>query len=126
MIRLTERQIVKIHSDLIAKTGGIEGIRDKGILDSAVNSPFMTFDGEDLYPTIQHKAAQLAFFIISNHPFIDGNKRIGLHVMLIFLELNGVTLKYTQNELIKIGLMLADGNMTVKDLLLWLIDHNEQ
>ena len=126
MIRLTERQIVKIHSDLIAKTGGIEGIRDKGILDSAVNSPFMTFDGEDLYPTIQHKAAQLAFFIISNHPFIDGNKRIGLHVMLIFLELNGVTLKYTQNELTKIGLMLADGNMTVKDLLLWLIDHNEQ
>ena len=126
MIRLTERQIVKIHSDLIAKTGGIEGIRDKGILDSAVNSPFMTFDGEDLYPTIQHKAAQLAFFIISNHTFIDGNKRIGLHVMLIFLELNGVTLKYTQNELIKIGLMLADGNMTVKDLLLWLIDHNEQ
>lgn len=126
MIRLTERQIVKIHSDLIAKTGGIEGIRDKGILDSAVNSPFMTFDGEDLYPTIQHKAAQLAFSIISNHPFINGNKRIGLHVMLIFLELNGVTLKYTQNELIKIGLMLADGNMTVKDLLLWLIDHNEQ
>lgn len=124
MKRLTKTQVIRMHRLLIQETGGSEGIRDKGLLDSALNAPFQTFDGEDVYKTIQAKAAKLGFFLINNHPFIDGNKRIGTLAMLVFLEINGIEINCTDDELIKLGLGLADGSVNNKDLLGWIIDHS--
>ena len=121
---LTKAQVIKMHRLLIQETGGSEGIRDEGLLDSALNAPFQTFDGEDVYKTVQAKAAKLGFFLINNHPFIDGNKRIGTLVMLVFLEINGIEIKCTDDELIKLGLGLADGTVNNKDLLGWIIEHS--
>ncbi len=90
MIRLSKPQILLLHEQLIAETGGSSGLRDEGMLDSALNAPFQTFGGEDVYPSLQPKAARLCFGLVKNHPFVDGNKRIGAHVMLVFLALNGV------------------------------------
>ena len=90
MIRLSKPQILLLHEQLIAETGGSSGLRDEGMLDSALNAPFQTFGGEDVYPSLQQKAARLCFGLVKNHPFVDGNKRIGAHVMLVFLALNGI------------------------------------
>ena len=87
MIRLSKPQILLLHGQLIAETGGSSGLRDEGMLDSALNAPFQTFAEEDVYPSLQQKAARLCFGLVKNHPFVDGNKRIGAHVMLVFLAL---------------------------------------
>ena len=99
------------------------GVKDEGMLESAINAPFQTFDGVDMYPTIQHKAARLCFGIVKNHPFVDGNKRIGAHAMLVFLELNGFDLKYSQTELYDIIMRVAAGKINLNDLLNWIILH---
>ena len=99
MIRLSKPQILLLHEQLIAETGGSSGLRDEGMLDSALNTPFQTFAGKDVYPSLQQKAARLCFGLVKNHPFVDGNKRIGAHVMLVFLALNGIELQHTQTEL---------------------------
>ena len=96
---LTKRQIVLLHDHLIQETGGTPGLRDDGSLASAMSSPFHSFEGNDLFPSTQQKAARLAYGLVKNHPFIDGNKRIGAHAMLVFLALNGIELEYTQSEL---------------------------
>lgn len=124
MKRLTKTQILKMHSLLIEETGGSDGIRDEGLLDSALNLPFQSFDGEDIYKTIQAKAARLGFSLINNHPFVDGNKRIGILVMLVFLEINGIEIICTDEELVELGLGVADGSVSYKDLLNWIIDHS--
>ena len=80
----SKRQILLLHRELIDASGGADGIRDEGLLDSAHMMPLQSYGGEDLYPTIIDKAACLAFGLINNHPFIDGNKRIGTHAMLVF------------------------------------------
>lgn len=85
MIRLTKSQILLLHEQLITETGGSSGLRDEGMLDSALNAPFQTFGKEDMYPSLQQKAARLCFGLVKNHPFVDGNKRIGAHAMLVFL-----------------------------------------
>lgn len=89
---LTKPQIIRLHKDLIAESGGSYEIRDDGLLDSAINAPFQAFDGEELYPTLLEKASRLGFGLIKNHPFIDGNKRIGTHAMIVFLALNHIEL----------------------------------
>ena len=124
MKRLTKTQILKMHSLLIQKTGGSDGVRDEGLLDSALNLPFQSFDGEDIYKTIQAKAARLGFSLINNHPFADGNKRIGILAMLVFLEINGIEIICTDEELIELGLGVADSSVSYKDLLNWIIDHS--
>ncbi len=124
MKRLTKKHILKMHNLLIQETGGIHGIRDEALLDSALNAPFQSFDGEDLYKTIQAKAARLGFALIKNHPFIDGNKRIGILAMLVFLQINGIEISCTDEELIRLGLGLADGSVDYKNLLSWIIDHS--
>ena len=124
MKRLTKAQIIKMHRLLIQETGGSEGIRDEGLLDSALNAPFQTFDGGDVYKTVPAKAAKLGFLLINNHPFIDGNKRIGTLAMLVFLEINGIEIKCTDDELIKLGLGLAVGTVDTKSLLGWIIEHS--
>lgn len=123
MIRLTEQQILAVHSRMIEMTGGVDGVRDNSLLDSALNAPFQTFDGKELYPALLSKAAVMCRSIISNHPFVDGNKRTGIHVTLIFLELNGIELQYSQNELIELGFGVASGQLSSDDILKWLIKH---
>lgn len=123
MKRLTKEQIIRLHSVLIAETGGLDGIRDENMLDSAVESPFQSFDGIDLYPSIQQKGARLGFLLIKNHAFIDGNKRIGTHAMLVFLALNNIELDYTQDELTEIILSVAATEKDFTDLLDWITDH---
>lgn len=124
MIRLTTKQVISLHSSLIEATGGTDGVRDMGLLESALEAPFQTFDGKDLYPALIQKAARLGQSLISNHPFVDGNKRIGIHTMLVFLAANGVEIECTQKELIDVGLSLADGTMNAEKLLIWLSSHN--
>ena len=123
MIRLSKSQILLIHDQLISETGGSSGLRDEGMLDSALNAPFQTFGGEDVYPSLQQKAARLCFGLVKNHPFIDGNKRIGAHAMLVFLALNGIELQYSQTELSDIILQLAAGEIDTEDLLYWILSH---
>ena len=124
MIRLTEKQIICMHSSLIAATGGLDGVRDIGLLESALETPFQAFDGEDIYPSLLQKAARLGFSLVANHPFIDGNKRIGIHAMLVLLAINGVEINCTQEELINVGLSLAGSSMKFEELCRWLNEHN--
>lgn len=123
MIRLSKAQVLQLHQHLIEITGGAVGIRDDGMLDSAVNTPFQVFDDIALFPGIIQKAARLGFGLIKNHPFLDGNKRIGAHTTLVFLELNGIHLSYNQEELYTIILGVASGINTYEDLLQWLYSH---
>ena len=123
MIFFGYEQVVKIHSSLIAKTGGMDGIRDKNLLDSALKSPFQTFGGRELYPDIFDKASQLCYSLVENHPFMDGNKRIGVHLTLLFLKLNNVNISYSQAELIDFGLGIASGKMDKGEIKDWLLRH---
>ncbi len=125
MIRLSKEQIIMLHRQLINVTGGSDGIRDEGMLESEISNPFQTFGGEELYPTIQAKAAQLCYGLIKNHPMVDGNKRIGTHAMLVFLALNGYELHYTQPELSDTILSVAAGELDADDILKWIIDHTK-
>ena len=124
MKRLTCEQIKKMHQILICKTGGLDGIRDQALLDSAVNAPFQTFGQEDLFQSTREKAAHLGFYLIQNHPFVDGNKRIGILAMLTFLEVNGISVACTDQELTQVGFALAGSTMNVSQLTQWLIDHS--
>ena len=123
MIRLSKPQILLLHEQLVAETGGSSGLRDEGMLDSALNTPFQTFAGKDVYPSLQQKAARLCFGLVKNHPFVDGNKRIGAHVMLVFLALNRIELQHTQAELSEVILQLAAGTLQSTDLLDWILSH---
>lgn len=124
MKRLSNSQIVKMHSVLIKETGGSDGIRDENLLDSAVNAPFQTFDEEFLYKTLDQKAARMGYGIIKNHPFIDGNKRIGMLAMMVFLELNGIELNCSDEDIIHVGLSLASGDMEYEQLVKWIVKNS--
>jgi len=123
MKRLSKEQILMLHSQLIKEYGGSDGVRDYNLLDSAIETPFQAFGGEDLYPTVQVKAARLGYGLIKNHCMLDGNKRIGAHTMLVFLAVNGIELRYTQKELYETIFAVADGSLDYEALLQWLLDH---
>lgn len=123
MRKLSKEQIIMLHTQLIQQTGGSDGVRDYNLLDSALEIPFQSFGGDELYPTIQAKAARLGYGLIKNHCMIDGNKRLGTHAMLVFLALNGIELKYTQKELYETILDVAAGNIDYEGLLHWGLDH---
>ena len=125
MIFFEYEQVVKTHRSLIEKTGGMDGIRDAQLLDSALKTPFQTFGGNNLYPDILDKASQLCYSLIENHPFIDGNKRIGVHLMLLFLKLNNIEVNYSQQELVDFGLDIASGKMSKNDIKGWIIEHRK-
>lgn len=125
MKRLTKEQLLLLHSALTRETGGVDGLRDEGLLESALEAPFQSFGETDAYPSIQQKAARLGFGLIRNHAFIDGNKRIGAHAMLVFLSLNGIELTYTQSELSDMILAVAAGTQTFDDMVKWVIEHQE-
>ncbi len=122
---LSKEQVLKLHASLIKATGGSDGIRDEGMLDLALNNPFQSFGGKELYPSIQAKAARLCFGLVRNHAMLDGNKRLGTHVMLVFLALNGYELYYSQKELSDVILALASSDIGEKEILQWIIEHQQ-
>ncbi len=123
MILLTVEEVIMLHQKLLAATGGLPGLRDRGLLESAVLSVDAGFEDVEQYPSVEEKAARLAFALISNHPFADGNKRVGVLAMLMTLKLNDVTLRYTQQELIDLGLAAASGKAGYEEILGWILHH---
>ena len=123
MIRFSVEKVKLLHQMIAEETGGSVGIRDEGLLNSAIEGIYQTFDGKELYPSKEEKGARLGYSLISNHSFLDGNKRIGMHVMLTFLEVNGVRLECTNEEIAKTGLGVASGEMNYEDLLAWERSH---
>ncbi len=120
---LSKQQVLKLHEMLIEQSGGSPEIRDDGLLESALNAPFQSFGDTDLYPSLLEKAARLGYGLIKNHPFVDGNKRIGTHTMLVFLAINHAELAYSDEELISLILGIAAGEYDDKHLLNWLQQH---
>ena len=125
MIKFSKEKVMLLHRLLIQQTGGEDGIRDIGLLESALEACYATFDGKELFPSKEEKAARLCVGLISNHAFVDGNKRIGIYVLLTFLEVNGISIEATDDELIEVGLALAKGEMKYEELLAWIKVHEE-
>ncbi len=123
MIKLSREKVLLLHELICEETGGDPGIRDTSLLESALESAYATFDGVELYPTRQEKGARIGYSLISNHAFVDGNKRIGIFVMLIFLEINGIMIRPTNDDVARVGLAVASGEMKYQDLLNWIIQH---
>ena len=123
MIRFSDDKVKLLYKLMVEETGGSFGIRDEDLLDSALNGIFQTFDEKELYPTKEEKGAMLGYSLISNHAFVDGNKRIGVYVMLAFLEVNGIRIECTDNELIELGLGIAAGKINYEELLDWILNH---
>lgn len=120
---LTKEQIIALHDALIKEHGGTNELRDEGLLDSAISTPYQTFGGVDLYPSVVEKAGRLGYGLIKNHPFVDGNKRIGTHAMLVLLVINNVIPKYSENELTELILGVAAGEVSGEELTSWLVEH---
>lgn len=125
MIKISDKKAIELHTLMVNSTGGLDGVRDFGLLNSALEGAFATFGGVDLYPTIEEKAAKIGCSIVLNHAFIDGNKRIGIFVMLIFLKINGIIINAEDEEIIYIGLKLAQSEIKYDDLLKWIINHEK-
>lgn len=123
MIKIDNEKVLLLHQLLIEETGGEPNIGDMKLLDSSINQAYQIFDGVELYKTKEEKAARLGFSLVSNHAFVDGNKRIGMLVMLTFLELNGIKVSFTNDEIVKIGFDLAQSKMSYEQLLDEIIKH---
>ena len=123
MIKISKEKVKLLHQLLAEETGGRVGVRDEGLLESALESAFATFDGKELYPSKEEKGARLGYALISNHAFVDGNKRIGMYIMLTFLEVNGIRLECTNEEIVEVGLSVAGGTMSYEELLNWVLNH---
>ena len=117
MIKFNKENVLSIYEVLTLKTGGTVGIRDEGLLASALEAPYQTFSGVDLFPTLLEKGVRLGFGLVSNHPFVDGNKRIGILIMLVFFEMNGILIDFTDDEVVDIALGVASGKYSYNDLL---------
>lgn len=115
--------VLKLHQNLINDTGGSNGIRDIELLKSSIENCKTTFYGEDLYPQVEDKCANICYSMTNNHAFIDGNKRIGIYIMLILLEYNGINLNFTQVELINLGLGIAKGEINQEYIVTWIKNH---
>jgi death-on-curing protein len=120
---ITLEQLLVFHEKIIISSGGSNGVRDRSLLESAINKANQTFDGQDLYDGIYRKISVISYSLIKNHGFIDGNKRIGVSVMLLLLRLNGINIKYTQEELVEIGLKTAEGKFNEEDIESFILRH---
>lgn len=123
MIKFSKEKVLLLHHIMAEATGGSSGVRDDALLESAIESAFATFDGVELYPSKEEKAAKLGFSLISNHAFVDGNKRIGMYIMLSFLDINGIRIDATNEDVVKLGLSVADGSAKYNEILDWIISH---
>ena len=124
MIRFSKEKVLLLHKLMAQATGGSVGVRDEALLESALESAFAGFGDREFYPTKEEKGARLGYALISNHAFVDGNKRIGVYVMLSFLELNGIRIRCSDEEIVSIGLSVADGSMGYDELLAWVRSHS--
>lgn len=113
---LSIEEILVIHDYQIERFGGMEGIINLPLLESAINRPITNISGKDMYESVHEKAAVLAYTVIKNHPFVDGNKRTGLHSALTFLELNGYIITISQKMLVKIGLDIGGNKADLKKI----------
>ncbi|HEM5084273.1 TPA: type II toxin-antitoxin system death-on-curing family toxin [Streptococcus suis] len=120
---LTVEQVIELHTRLIQATGGLYGVRDVGLIESSLSSAFSTYFGVEKYPSIEEKAARLCYSLVNNHAFLDGNKRIGVFVMIIFLELNGIVLNQTDDEIVKLGLGVASSELDYDAILEYIRNH---
>ena len=120
MTKFTKEQVLLLHQYIAEETGGAVGVRDEGLLESALETAFATFGGRELYPSKAEKAARLGASLVANHAFLDGNKRVGMYVMLTFLEVNGLRVECSDADIVKAGLALADGTMGYEELRDWL------
>ena len=125
MIRFSKEKVLLLHQLMAEATGGEVGVRNEALLESAIQSCFATFDGADLYPTKEEKAAQLGFSLVSNHAFVDGNKRIGIYVMLSFLALNGINIYAENREVYELGMAIATGKIKYAGILDWIRIHEK-
>ena len=123
MIEFSAEKVLQLHQLLTQETGGDPELRDAGLLDSALRQAFQSFGGQELYPTREEKGARLGYSLIANHAFVDGNKRIGMYVMLTFLEVNGIRLNPTNEEVARVGWAVASGEMDYDALVQWVKDH---
>lgn len=123
MIKFSRDKVLLLHQIISQETGGDPNLRDINLLDSALESAFQTFDGKELYPTKEEKAARIADSLISNHAFVDGNKRIGMYVLLSFLETNGIKIRPSNKEVVRVGLATAAGEMKYEDILAWILEN---
>lgn len=123
MIKFSKEKVLLLHRLIAEETGGSIGVRDEALLESALKNAFPGFGGQEFYPTKEEKGARLGFTLISNHAFVDGNKRIGMYVMLTFMEVNGIRMDCTNDEVYVTGMRVADGTMGYEELLSWVKDH---
>ena len=123
MIKFSQEKVMLLHKLITEETGGDPNIRDAALLNSALESAFATFGGKELYPSKEEKGARLGYSLISNHAFVDGNKRIGMYVLLTFLETNGIKIRPTNEDVARVGLAVASGEMKYEELLDWIIDN---
>lgn len=122
---LNPEQVLFIHARLIAETGGEHGLRDLGLLQSAVSRPQAVFDGNELYPDIVHKAAALLDSLINNHPFVDGNKRTGITTTAMFLQMNEYSLTASNQDVVSFVLSIATGKQSIQTIAEWLRQHSK-
>ena len=120
MIKFSRDKVLLLHKLITEETGGDPNIRDIALLESALESAFQTFDGDELYPSKEEKGARLGYSLISNHAFVDGNKRIGMYIMLTFLEVNGIRISPSVDDIVRVGLAVASGKMKYEELLEWI------
>ena len=123
MIKFSKEKILLLHQVMAEATGGDVGVRDDALLESAIENIYATFDGVELYPSKEEKAARLGYSLISNHAFVDGNKRIGMYIMISFLELNGIKIDANNDDVVNLGLSVASGNANYDDILNWINEH---
>ena len=123
MIKFSKDKVLLLHKLIAEETGGSDGIRDEALLESALENAFSGFGGQEFYQSKEEKGARLGYTLISNHAFVDGNKRIGMYVMLTFLEVNGIRLECTNDEIVEVGLAVASGAMDYDALLKWVWSH---
>jgi len=124
MVKFSQEKVLLLHKLITEETVGDPNVRDVALLNSALESAFATFDGKELYPTKEEKGARIGYSLISNHAFVDGNKRIGMYVLLTFLEVNGIKIRPTNEDVARVGLAVAAGDMKYEELLDWIL-YNE-
>ena len=124
MTKFSREKVLLLHQLIAQETGGEVGLRDQALLDAALAAAFAGVADREFYPSKEEKAAKLGFDLISNHAFLDGNKRIGMYVMLTFLEANGIGVEADNEEVASVGLAVASGTMKYEALLDWVRRHS--
>ncbi len=123
MIKFSKDKVLLLHRLIAQETGGSVGVRDEALLESALEGAFAGFGTQEFYPSKEEKGARLGYTLISNHAFVDGNKRIGMYIMLTFLEVNGIRMECSNQDIVDVGLGVASGEMSYEQLLDWVRAH---